>query len=383
MVAVVFILILFTYGLINFYIGWAGWNYIFKYIPYVSKGLYWLVFWFIAWSYLLDRLGKRFLPFGLENVVSWVGSYWIAAFFYIILFLVPIILVKVIDKKLHFLPEWLMNYSHKPHPVAIATVIIVIAIIIYGTWNARNPGIVRYDLTIPKKATVEELHLVMASDIHLGEIMDEKRLEKMVEMINELNPDLVLFAGDVIDSDASFFTERKITDIFLMLNPKYGVYTVLGNHEYINGHVNKTITNLEQSKVQVLRDDAIEIANSFYIIGRDDMSRNRFLEGSRKKLPELMKNVDKRMPIILLDHQPNNLDEAEKLGVDLQLSGHTHRGQMFPNNFITERIFEVDWGYLSKGDLQVIVSLGFGTWGPPIRVGNTPEIVDINIKFGG
>ncbi len=94
-----------------------------------------------------------------------------------------------------------------------------------------------------------------------------------------------------------------------------------------------------------------------------------------------MEGVDTSNPVLLLDHQPQNLDEAEKLGIDLQLSGHTHKGQFFPNNLITNRIFENDWGYLHKESLQVIVSSGFGTWGPPIRIGNKPEIVEILIRF--
>ncbi|HOV43194.1 MAG TPA: metallophosphoesterase, partial [Syntrophothermus lipocalidus] len=92
--------------------------------------------------------------------------------------------------------------------------------------------------------------------------------------------------------------------------------------------------------------------------------------------------IDRSRPIILMDHQPIDLDEALNEGVDLQLSGHTHLGQLFPNRFVTRRVYEVDWGYLRKDNLQVIVSCGFGTWGPPIRVGNHPEIVVINVRFG-
>ncbi|HEX3033108.1 MAG TPA: metallophosphoesterase, partial [Bacillota bacterium] len=105
-------------------------------------------------------------------------------------------------------------------------------------------------------------------------------------------------------------------------------------------------------------------------------------EKKRKDLSELLKGLDTGRPLIMLDHQPSNLGEPQKLGVDLQLSGHTHRGQLWPASLITRRIFENDWGYLLKGRLQVIVSSGFGTWGPPVRIGNHPEIVDIRLKFG-
>ncbi|HEX3032482.1 MAG TPA: metallophosphoesterase, partial [Bacillota bacterium] len=95
----------------------------------------------------------------------------------------------------------------------------------------------------------------------------------------------------------------------------------------------------------------------------------------------LLTGVDKRLPIILLDHQPAHLEESAANGVDVQLSGHTHRGQLFPINWITRNVFEVDWGYLRKGGLQVIVSSGFGTWGPPIRIGSRAEVVELTLRF--
>jgi predicted MPP superfamily phosphohydrolase len=103
----------------------------------------------------------------------------------------------------------------------------------------------------------------------------------------------------------------------------------------------------------------------------------------RKDLSTLLQGVDKKLPIILLDHQPYNLSEAEKNGVDLQLSGHTHKGQISPGNLITKKVYEVDWGYEKKGNFNIYVSSGVGTWGPPIRTGSHSEIVDIYINFMG
>ena len=125
----------------------------------------------------------------------------------------------------------------------------------------------------------------------------------------------------------------------------------------------------------------VRVEDSFYLVGRDERSNHSFSDTGRRKLTDLLTGVDKSDPVILLDHQPLDLAEAAESGVDLQLSGHTHQGQFFPINLITERLFETDRGYLSKGSLQVIVSNGFGTWGPPIRIGNKPEIVAISLRF--
>jgi len=125
----------------------------------------------------------------------------------------------------------------------------------------------------------------------------------------------------------------------------------------------------------------MKTTRSFYIVGREDTASNRFYQQDRKKVSELTENIDKNLPIILIDHQPKELQQAYESGIDLQLSGHTHRGQFFPNHIVTRRIFELDWGYLDRDGLHVVVTSGYGTWGPPIRIGNKPEIVNIRMRF--
>jgi predicted MPP superfamily phosphohydrolase len=159
------------------------------------------------------------------------------------------------------------------------------------------------------------------------------------------------------------------------------VYAVLGNHEYISRNSELAVESLKQANVNVLVDEHVKLNNQFYIVGRDDRMAGSISGKPRMKLSKLMDGIDKNLPIILLDHQPNNLEEGQRNGIDLQLSGHTHNGQFFPNNLISKHVFEHSWGYLRKGDYQVIVSSGFGTWGPPIRIGSNPEIADLTIYF--
>ncbi len=237
-------------------------------------------------------------------------------------------------------------------------------------------------LTIAKQAgPLKQLHVVMVSDIHLGTIVHNGNLTKMVNMVNELKPDLILFAGDVFDENIESSNKQQVSDTFRKLSAPYGVFAVLGNHEYIGGNAEEAINYLGEAGVKVFRDSSQKIADSFYIIGRDDRSGTRFNGVPRQDLKNILQGVDRSLPIILMDHQPSQLEEPAEQGVDLQLSGHTHNGQLFPIQYITRRIFEKDWGLLQKNDFHLIVSSGYGTWGPPIRVGNTPEVVDIVIKF--
>ncbi|ODA39622.1 metallophosphoesterase [Desulfosporosinus sp. BG] len=369
------------YGGFNYYIGLRGWQALFSFVPVLIPKVYWTVFWLLALSYLFSRFSQKFLPTVLFEGLNRVGAYWLAFMLYFLLVITALDIIRLLDHLFNFIPVE-MKRSLNP-ALGLTVFILVVAIISYGAWNARHPRINHYDLTIAKQAgALKQLHVVMVSDIHLGTIINNGYLTKLVNSVNELKPDLVLFPGDVFDENIESTNKLQTVDNFRRLNAPYGVFAVLGNHEYIGGNAEEAIKYLGEAGVQVLRDSSQEIAGSFYVIGRDDRSSERVNKVKRQTLDTLMRGVNRSLPIIVMDHQPLQLDEPFEQGVDLQLSGHTHAGQLFPIRLITQRVFEDDWGYLRKGDFQLIVSSGYGTWGPPIRLGNTPEIVDITIKFG-
>jgi predicted MPP superfamily phosphohydrolase len=199
-------------------------------------------------------------------------------------------------------------------------------------------------------------------------------------MINSLDPDIVFLPGDVFDEDIGPVIKENLGEILRTIRSRFGVFAVTGNHEYIGGE-EAACQYLSDHGIVVLRDSFVRVNDVCYVIGREDISIRQFAGKQRKSLSELLKDVDRRLAIILLDHQPFRLEEAEQSGVDLQLSGHTHHGQLWPFNYISKRIFEVSWGYKKKGSTHIYVSCGVGTWGPPVRVGNTPEIVNIKISL--
>jgi uncharacterized protein len=369
------------YGGLNYYIGTRGWQAIGKHSPYLNNKVYWVVFWVLALSYLLGRLLKNYLPAEVSRWLTVIGSYWMGFMFYMVLILALIDLVRGLNKVFKFLPAWFGGTGVNP-VFGLVVMGFVVSLIAYGTWNAAHPKVRHYDINIDKQAgNLKELHLVMVSDIHLGTIVRNGQLIKMVNMINELNPDMVVIAGDAVDESVEQVVEQQMADNFRLLKSKYGVFAALGNHEYISGNREEAVKFLQSAGVHVLRDQSEKVADSLYVLGREDSSSERFAGAKRKKLADIMSGVDKNLPVIVIDHQPSHLEEAISLGVDLQLSGHTHSGQMFPNNLITGRMFEDDWGLLTKGPFNIIVSSGYGTWGPPIRIGNYPEVVDITLHF--
>jgi hypothetical protein len=222
--------------------------------------------------------------------------------------------------------------------------------------------------------------MVVASDIHLGTIIGRKRFDRIVSRINELNPDMILLPGDIVDEDLTPVINQNLGESLKNLKSKFGVFAVTGNHEYIGG-VEKACRYLADHGVEVLRDSAVKVNDCVYVVGREDRSIDRFTGKPRMPLSELMARVDKEYPVLLMDHQPFHLEEGANNGVDLQLSGHTHHGQLWPGNLISEKVYELSWGYKRKNGTQVYVSCGVGTWGPPVRLGNRPEIVNIHLRF--
>lgn len=370
------------YGALNYYIGYRGWQGVSRLMPFLNVKAYWIIVWILAFVYFLSRLSTRYFPEAVGNTVTFVGALWLPVMLYALIVVIIIDIIRLLDKLLHFIPKSFYQAQWSLPVVTLAAVMLIVGTVVYGYWNALNPRIRHYEVTVDKYAgSFENMHVVMVSDIHLGTIVNKKRLDGMVNRVNSLNPDLVLFAGDIIDEDIGPFIRQDMANSFLELKPKLGVYAVTGNHEYIGGHAEEIINHLGNVGVTMLTDKYVKVADGLYIVGRNDRAGQRSTGKPRLDMDTLMKGIDKSLPIILMDHQPSNLEEGEKAGVDLQLSGHTHKGQIFPFGYITHRIFEDDWGYLRKDSYQIIVSCGYGTWGPPVRTGNTPEIVDISLHF--
>jgi hypothetical protein len=221
----------------------------------------------------------------------------------------------------------------------------------------------------------------MVSDIHLGIRIGNNRVRKMIQEINELKPDLVIIAGDIVDTEIEPFINNNMAEEFSKIKAKYGTFATLGNHDLIKGNGDIITEELRKNGVIVLRDEAFLVNDSFYVIGRDDSVINR-LGSTRDTLKNIIKDIDKSKFQIVIDHTPNSINESREVGVHLHFSGHTHRGQIAPCNLVTKKMFEIDHGHLQKENLSVIVSSGYGTWGPPVRIGSKSEIVQVKVTCG-
>ncbi|PEJ59542.1 phosphoesterase [Bacillus sp. AFS002410] len=371
---ITFVMIFFF--LINFFIGINGWIYLStifsKWTNPTIKLIYWIVFWIITFAYILSRVLKRKLPNSFFKPLHKIGAYWLAIFYYLIFLVIAADLVGVLLRALTPLKANVIT-------LILGTIVVlsIVLLITIGRRNAINTEIVHYDINIDKpNDQYKELSIVLVSDLHLSTLVTNKRLEFLVDKVNKISPDLVLIAGDIIDEDITPFVEENMIETLKKLKPRIGTYAVPGNHDYYGGHLDLLVEHLKDAGIHILLDEKELVENNFYIVGRKDLASKKRLE-----LNELLEGIDHTKPIILLDHQPYHLEVPTQLGVDLQVSGHTHRGQFKPNHLITRRLYEVDWGYLQKEQSHFVVSSGFGTWGPPIRTGNPSEIVTITVSF--
>ncbi len=375
-----FLIVLSVYSLVNCYIfirGWHGLEF------YPSLRPYYLgLFIFLFLAYIIARISERFGHSAITEILNWSGSFWFAAMLYFFLIILLLDLIRMANHFVHFMPAgFYIAYAKTKFITMMIVFGLVIVLIVYGYINASIVRIKTLDITINKTVkNHNSLNIVMLSDLHLGTIIGPNKLGRIVEKINTLHPDIVLLVGDVVDENIKPVIKKNMGSLLENIKTKYGVYAITGNHEFIGG-VGPAVAYLEKHKVQFLRDTAILIDSAFWVVGRNDKDMVRFTGKKRMELDELMKTVDTSYPIILLDHQPFNLEKAAQAGVDLQLSGHTHNGQMFPLNYITRAIYHPDWGYRKINETQFYVSCGVGTWGPPVRIGNQPEIVNLRLSF--
>lgn len=368
---------LLTYAFLNYYIGLRGLKSINTKVP-VNKYAYWVIIAVLASAYFVGMIGGKYFPDSLVRTINAVGGYWLAAFVYLVGIVVLMDVFRILGKKLNILPAFLKDRTWL---VAAAVVLFVGTVLAVGTYNAVVPRIVSYSVNINKKAgDMEKLKCAMISDVHMGDTIGRERLRTAVEKINSLNPDIAVITGDLIDREIEPVKRANMLEELKGIKTRFGAYVIMGNHEYYSNDVEEINKMYEDSGLVVLRDKYVKINNSFYLVGREDYMADK--SGShREKLSNLLEGVDKSLPVIVLDHQPKSLSEARTEGVDLQLSGHTHGGQFFPISLVTGSIFEEDNGYLKDGKFNLIVSCGYGTWGPTVRIGSRSEVLDITINF--
>ncbi|MGN0029159.1 MAG: metallophosphoesterase [Marinilabiliaceae bacterium] len=255
---------------------------------------------------------------------------------------------------------------------AIATA----AIIAIGYYEATHTQVETYDVYTTKLRKGEKTRIALASDLHAGYSVTRKDIERLVDDINCAAPDIVVLAGDLIDGDLLPVEKEETLAPLSRLRSTLGTVAVMGNHEYMDNdqEAEKVIRSI--GGLTLLRDETKD-AGRLHIIGRDDLSHARAYDAPRRDIKD-MAGADSLFTVVI-DHQPGALDEAEDIGTDLILCGHTHGGQIWPMNIATSLIYDIDYGFGCYGGMSAVVTSGYGTWGPRMRIGTQSEIVIVDI----
>jgi len=375
----IFFLIVFTiYFLANFYIFIKG----YRVVPAGNhyRLVYTLCYILLASTFIAGKILERSSSSVFTDILNIAGGFWMAFMLYGFLLLLlsdiarPVLrLTGVLDSgQLLQFRRWAF----------ISTVVISSTLILAGFINALIPVYRTYNISIDKPAgELRSFRIAAVSDIHLGSIIRKRSIKKLSAMLGKSNPDVVFLLGDIVDGEMGPVLRDDLLSWFSAPKCRDGLYAITGNHEYIGG-ASVTIPYIEKHGIRILKDEVVILDGGIQVIGRLDRGMSSFGSNRRAPLDSLMHKVDTSRPVILLDHQPLNLAETEKAGIDLQLSGHTHNGQMWPLNYVTRMIYEVSSGYLRKGRSQIIVSSGYGIWGPRVRLGSRSEVLIVNLTFG-
>lgn len=336
-----------------------------------------------------------FLPF---RSIKIVGNYWLGVVQYILLFVIWFDLIRIILLKWKLINEKIIHARKTFILVGILCFLVVGAFSTYGVIHAKKIVVNSYQVQIDKKVDkFSNLKVALVSDLHFGYNSSLSHVKKMVKLINESDPDVVVIAGDIFDNSyEAIYKPDKIIQEIKKIKTKYGVYAVYGNHDIdekilagftFSWKKNKNLNDprmtsfLEKANVKLLRDESLLIDDSFYLVGRIDYHKYGMEVEKRKTIEELVSSFDKSKPIILIDHEPYELEKIAKVGVDLDLSGHTHNGQMFPSNVFIKFIWKNPHGLLKVDNMYSAVTSGVGVYGPNMRVGTTAEVMVLDLSF--
>lgn len=337
-------------------------------------------------------------PKSLHRMLKITGNYFLGIFLYTLVIILLADFGRILLKYV-FHASWI--HSRTAFTVAGAICALLILLLsACGIFHAKYIKTTSYDVIINK--TIPEhtsMKVVLLADTHFGYNAGVLHARELVRKINKQKPDLVCIAGDIFDNEYDAVRNpEKLEKTLRGIKSTYGVYACWGNHdlneEILAGftfkHKDGDLSDikdprmkkfLKDSNIHILEDESVLINDQFYVIGRKDASLTEKIHETRKAPAQLTEKLDRNKPIIMIDHQPKELQELADAGVDLDLCGHTHDGQTFPGNFTIKLMWENPCGLLSKDNMTNITTSGAGVWGPAMRIGTDSEICSINIQL--
>ncbi|MGM9529612.1 MAG: metallophosphoesterase [Phascolarctobacterium sp.] len=359
--------IIFFIGTVDLLLSTIGYLYYRSNLPWGRNNWFALAYLALTINAITSRALSPNLPHSLVKLSAWAEGLWVAFGYYTLIFAIVHLVLWLISK--------LFPFSLPLGKLAMITLVASCLTVAFGSLNAFRPTVRTEVITTSKLPVGTSYKLALISDVHLGRILGRSYAEKLTQRLNDLHPDAVLIAGDLIDERIAYVEEENSLAALAKLKAPQGTYLAFGNHEYIDNPA-RWQEMVEAHGIKVLRDASTVIDGQLKITGLNDF---RYSKGKAPKEMQSLAWENNKYYSVLIDHQPRRMLGAAHLGYDLYLSGHTHTGQLFPNRQVTKRMYQLDYGRKEFGKLTAITSAGYGFWGPPVRTEVAPEIVLIEI----
>ena len=372
--AVIAVLIL---AAINIYVARGLYRWLALVIPGVNLKAFITIYALLAVSMIAGFLP---LPSAVNAVVGRISAYWMGTFIYLLICFLAADIVVLLGRIVRIIP------GPVPPDVlffkGLAALFIALGVACYGFFNANQIRFTSYEMDLQGKSPRDGLKIALISDLHLGSLNAERNLVAIVEKVNGMEADIVCIAGDIFNDDVNTLSSpENVMGLFKSIKSAYGVYACMGNHD--GGRKFDSVSGfLAGSGVRLLNDEYETIGENLIIVGRIDRSPiGGLAEMTRRDISDVLPPQDAGKTVIVMDHNPARIDEYGK-ETDLIVAGHTHNGQLFPMNLITNAMYAVQYGHYKKDadSPHVIVTSGAGTWGPPLRVGSNNEVVCITLS---
>ncbi len=289
--------------------------------------------------------------------------------------------------------------ERQDHPWRKGGLLILAAVFLVSMGVVHTQKIRTVHYTVPVAASENvSLKIAFVTDLHMGCQIGSAQIARMVQKINQMDPDLVLFGGDMYDSDYDMLENPdRLAETLRQIHSRYGVYGVYGNHDVTETLIGgfsisprsrayrdeRMAELLKKSNITMLEDAVVPVAGGkLWLVGRLDGEKSGRGLAKRKSAQELMGQTDEKTPVIVLEHEPSELDDLAALGADVVLSGHTHAGQFFPLTLPRSLIWKNAYGLKKIGAMESIVTSGVGVYGPSMRLLTNSEVVQIDLKCG-
>jgi len=345
---------------------------------FISKGYrqrYLLIYLLIAFVYpLFGRSAYEHMNLLLQAMYT-ISSYLLPFYLYLFLAVLVFDLFLLFNLLIRILsPERRKSFSFRVITLSVM-ILLSVSVVVGGAINLNSIQVSKYKIEVPRKnSRLDHLRVAFVADIHIQQNTSIRFIDQFVNKANALQPDIMLLGGDIVEGKQEDGTTEAIESALRNLKTKYGSFAILGNHESYNGKEQNSF--FRRSGMTLLCDTVIKVDSSFYLAGRYDQ-RNR----KRITTTALLNGTTHDLPILMMDHRPNELQEASQTATDVQFSGHTHNGQLFPLNFIIHSMYELSWGYRKIRNTNFFVTSGLRLWGPPVKTAGKSEIMLVDITF--